>query len=295
LAENTRKAYATGLGSFAKFRAQYELEPVWPPSIDSIVLFVAWASIEGFTYRTVRLYVSAIGFHCKVKQCPDVSTHYVIQKALDGLRKDGRGVRTRLPITHSILGSILLSLPSICINVYETRLFVAAYTLAFFAFLRVGELAAKTKVCYKDVISISDVRMQPDGNSFVLVIRNSKTDQLGFGTTLRICSTGRSLCPVKSMRLYLQQRPPFLGALLCHFNGAPLTRYEFTAVLKRALTRLKLEYSNYTSHSFRIGAATAAAMSGCSAEVIKQAGRWRSEAYRVYIKPESVYTLPILS
>ncbi|KAH3712953.1 hypothetical protein DPMN_072715 [Dreissena polymorpha] len=44
-----------------------------------------------------------------------------------------------------------------------------------------------------------------------------------------------------------------------------------------------------------IGAATSAAMAGCEFETIKKAGRWRSDAYLVYLKHESVYTLPQLS
>ena len=41
---------------------------------------------------------------------------------------------------------------------------------------------------------------------------------------------------------------------------------------------------NFNTHSFRIGAATAAARADLPTETIKQLGRWRSDAYSVYVR-----------
>lgn len=267
---------------------------MWPPTIEYITLFIAWLSLQGFTYNTARLYVSAVGFQCKLKGLEEVSKHYVIQKALEGFKRSGRLRRTRLPITQSILRSVLSALPSVCANAYETKLFTAAYCLAFFAFLRIGELAVGNKKCISHVIAGSDVSLAPSGSSFNLIIRSSKTDQYGHGARLKVSCTGASICPVTSMSQFLSQRPPVKGPLFCHLNGYPLTRYQFTCILKKCLRKLQLDYESYTSHSFRIGAATTAAMAGCSTDTIKQAGRWRSDAYRVYIRPDSAYTVPKL-
>ena len=67
--------------------------------------------------------------------------------------------------------------------------------------------------------------------------------------------------------------------LFCHFDGRPLSRYQFTGVLKKTLHHFDIDYSKFKSHSFRIGAATTAAAMGCSVEDIKTTGRWRSNAY----------------
>ena len=67
-------------------------------------------------------------------------------------------------------------------------------------------------------------------------------------------------------------------------SGAPLTRYQFCAVLRKAIQFLGLDSNKYKSHSFRIGAATQCAMNGIDVEAIKNMGRWKSISYRNYIR-----------
>ena len=65
----------------------------------------------------------------------------------------------------------------------------------------------------------------------------------------------------------------------------PLRKGAFRSYLKALLNQLGLDNSCYNTHSFRIGAATSAESAGLSESQIKTMGRWRSDAYRRYIKP----------
>ena len=91
-------------------------------------------------------------------------------------------------------------------------------------------------------------------------------------------------CPVKAMETYLGIRPEGRGPLFCHIDGSPLTRYQFDAVLKKTLFESGVGARQYGTHSFRIGAATTAALKGIPAEQIMTMGRWRSDAYLRYIR-----------
>ena len=53
----------------------------------------------------------------------------------------------------------------------------------------------------------------------------------------------------------------------------------------KLLQDLNLDPSCYNTHSFRIGTATSAEAAGLTESQIKTLGRWRSNAYRCYIKP----------
>ena len=76
----------------------------------------------------------------------------------------------RLPI-QTLLKAVIGALSSVCKNEYECRLFGAAYCLAFFAFLRVGELVASNRIGAESVIMASDVIVNEDSDSLSLVIR----------------------------------------------------------------------------------------------------------------------------
>ena len=54
--------------------------------------------------------------------------------------------------------------------------------------------------------------------------------------------------------------------------------------VREALQPSGVDVSHYSGHSFRIGAATAAAAAGIEDSLIKTLGRWRSSAYQLYVR-----------
>ena len=78
-------------------------------------------------------------------------------------------------------------------------------------------------------------------------------------------------------------RPSMAGPLFIYKDGTPLTRERLVAV-RHALERLGHVASQYSGHSFRIGAATTAAQAGLEDSVVKMMGRWESSAYLRYIR-----------
>ena len=257
--------------------------------------FTAFLSLKKFAFKTAQLYVAAISYGCKIRAVPDPTNHFLVKKVVEGLKRRQKGMTdSRLPISHELLIQVIIKLPAVCHNMYEAKLFGAAFTLAFYAFLRVGELTYTNGRPLEHVLSVNDVTVNVQEKSIFLKIRFSKTDQYGEGTTIKIKGGGNGLCPVAKITEYLLVRPKGNGPLLLHWDKKPLTRYQFGAVLCKAIRLNGLDHSRFKTHSFRIGAASAAAKLGYSDTEIQSAGRWRSSAFKSYIR-NNIVEVPQLS
>ena len=169
------------------------------------------------------------------------------------------------------------------------KLFSAAFALAFFGFFRISELLGQSgnSALQRPPLKVDDVQVS---ERLTVMLGGSKTDQTQKGTQVVIEKTTNkpAVCPVKLMKAYLEIRQKSSQCLFIHYGGAPLTRYQFQGVLKRAAAMLGWNTSTHTSHSFRIGAATTAALNGLSLECIKAKGRWKSKAAQGYIRPGKI-------
>ena len=132
-------------------------------------------------------------------------------------------------------------------------------------------------------IKVTNVRNSDDG--LEIFLQRSKTDQYETGVTIHLAPQGdKQLCPVQTLNVFLIFRPTIDGILFCHFDGQPLTKYQFSSMLKRSLSVLDMSHSKLSSHSFRIGMATQCAIDGYLDEQIMRFGRWRSNVYLRYIR-----------
>jgi hypothetical protein len=88
------------------------------------------------------------------------------------------------------------------------------------------------------------------------------------------------------MKNYLLQTPsiPESRPLFQFESGTPLTRATLTSHLRSLLQQQGLDETLYASHSFRIGATTAAGSAGLPTWLIKTLGRWSSDCYERYIR-----------
>jgi len=76
--------------------------------------------------------------------------------------------------------------------------------------------------------------------------------------------------------------------MVVHSPDSGFSSISITSSSKQAINPIgitKSTYSWYNTHSFRIGGATSAAEADVSQATIQQLGRWRSQAYRCYIRP----------
>ena len=285
MAVNTRLAYATACRKFQEFRVEYKLPTSWPIAASHLVLFISYCFETGLAASTIRLYISGISFVHKIHNWPDPSEYFMIKKMLEGCRRLRQRKDVRVPITLSILTRICQQLTFVTYSRYETLLFQAVYSLAYFGLFRVSELVATSIYQTSHALCANDVQFEPSFEAIIICIRSSKTNQVGGPVRIRIPdSADNNLSCVQLMREYVQVRPKHGGFFFCHANGNPLTRSQFSGVLCKALKQCGFLSGSYKSHSFRIGRASELAVQGVSGENIKKMGRWSSSAYKTYLR-----------
>ena len=287
VAPSTASAYRSGARRYNSFCTRTGLT-AFPLTETVVCRFVAHLHQSQLSLSSIRLYLSAIRFFQIAYGFgnPHLESfhrlHYVVRGVARTQPRSGRA--SRLPITVEILQHLRRAWSSHSPH-YEAVMLWAACTLGFFAFLRAGEFIA-CENNGRSVLMPGDVRVDSRENPSFLAItlRGSKTDPYGLGQVLYVGRTGSPICPVAAVLSFLAVRPPSAGPLFVHADSSPLTRAQLIAAVRSALEGLGVDVTRYSGHSFRIGAATAAAQVGLSDSFIQTLGRWRSSAYLRYIR-----------
>ena len=201
-------------------------------------------------------------------------------------KKGGKG-RPRLPITPPILRMLRKAWLTGDAN-YDSVMLWAACSLCFFGFFRSGELTSPSENSFDPSVHLSfqDIAVDDKDNPTVLRVhlRASKTDPFRTGVDVYVGKTGDELCPVTAMVNYLSKRGGEDGPLFYYSSRKFLTRESLVTRIRAALGVSGLDASNYSGHSFRSGAATTALEAGISDATIQMLGRWKSDAYKRYIR-----------
>ena len=173
----------------------------------------------------------------------------------------------------------------------DRKMLWAAFCLVFHGFLRVSEYTVPTIGAFDPLrlATHKDIRyIRWHKQWLTFTIKYSKMDQLGRSTKIHLRKMGRSTCPHMAMRRYQRQRcgPIAATPLFTFSDGNPLTPSSCRYHLHRLLSQAGYRPDHFNTHSFRIGAATSAAVMGASSRAIKRLGRWRSRTFKAYIRPQ---------
>ena len=164
------------------------------------------------------------------------------------------------------------------------------FLLAFYGFFRIGELAAKGADCAASVLRLQDLKFlmqhgQPQMIKIIITTLKHNTDRKLIEIVIEREDT-LPYCPVQALVEYCKLRGASRGPLFCQPNLAPITVYQFNTELSQCLQFCGLDTRRYKGHSFRIGAASLAADKGFSDAQIRTLGRWKSDAFKLYIRSE---------
>jgi hypothetical protein len=287
LAPNTKKVYKQAISCFRGYmKTYYKVCCISKVSLGQVICFVAYLFRVGKAPGSITTYLAALSYYFRISNTPDLTNNFLIKKMLSGAKRLASSSDMRQPITLPILEKLLVSLQYITHSRYQRYLYMAMYLLAFYAFLRVGEMTINSEsnanlLLYKN-LSLKD---STQGSSMILTMTNFKHNLGKNPVQLEIKSQPKcSFCPVQAMLGYLELRGTEDGPLFCYGSGRPVSRSEFCKVLRSALKFSKLDTETFKAHSFRIGAATQAHLQGFSDSQIRMMGRWHSESFQRYIR-----------
>ena len=202
--------------------------------------------------------------------------------------KEGRTTRKKQPITPTILRGVYSLKGDQELGGGDWKMFWGACCLAFFGFLRAGEMVPPSAQAYDPSYHLNFSDLSADHRTHPSVIhvriKASKTDPYRRGVTVVLGETKKDLCPVLALMDYLRVRGSGPGPLFKCRNGDTLTKPMFVKWVQQALTKLGYDRRDYAGHSFRVGAATTAASVGVQDSIIKAMGRWESSAYLLYMR-----------
>ena len=216
-------------------------------------------------HSTTKNYLSAIKhYHLSHGYALDLLAFLRLQLILRGIkRSQGVNSKIRRPIALHIL-NLFYHLLNVKLTTNKDSIMVwATMSLAFFGFLRIGELTCDSNFNPECHLTLSDLVFMPKSSPIYMLVRLkvSKTEPFRKGQTVVIGRANSKLCPISAMLAYIESRTPFpnSGPLFTFQSGSFLTRGKFTSETRDLLSKGGLDSSEFAGHSFRIGAATTAA------------------------------------
>ena len=161
-----KKAFATSSATYQQTTPQLPWRPIWQPS----GLFTS---------------ASALLTHCK-------EHHVSIWCSGAQAAKRVHARLQRLPVTAQLMRHLKQALPGHVLSVHYQHMLWAAYCLAFFGFMRIGELLGTQADTGAPLLTASNVSLAPGW--LTVRVRQGKTDPFRRGCQLHIGELGSFMC-----------------------------------------------------------------------------------------------------
>lgn len=260
-----------------------------PVNTNNVGLYVSHLASLGLQPSTIQSHLSALSFVHKIHNQVDPTHTFLIGKIMAALHKNSPCVDKRQPITLPLLQKLISDLPTTQDCAYQVALYSAMYSLAYFACLRVGELVNSNNK--SNTLQLNQVtQLSCNGETTAIRIYFLQYKHSGGEKPvleIKVHGDGR-YCPVKLLQKYLNLRPSSPGPLFLTSLGKPISRQQFSKVLTSSVQFRSLDPSAYNTHSFRIGRCSDMMSQGFSDAQIRAVGRWKSDAYKRYIRPNVI-------
>lgn len=246
-----------------------------------VSLFIAFLALRGLAFGTIQGYLFAVRAYYMDVTLGAVNplTHYQVTQVLTGVKQQfGNRPKPKFAILPEYLLAIVGKMGNSPADIRDWALFL----LAFWGLLRKSELLA---ILLGNIVKIA--------GGLKLWIGDSKTDKNRVGMWVVVAERQDVLCPVRATTRLLESLPANLQIPNTHlalatvrrtWTSKPLAGKSFANRIKFWIQAIGLDPKDYSGHSLRRGGATTMARAGIPADVIQIQGRWRSDAYKLYLQ-----------
>lgn len=299
--ESTVRHYNAGVSKLITFAKAFKIprEDLLPIDPDHLYQFVLWAGprIPGsdnlptgspIKSTTIRTYLSGIkawhlyhNYQYPHQATPRIELMLTTAKKLD-IREREKGPKSPVLVKH--LFSLLESLTN---RSLEDMTACTIGLIAFWGMARLGELLKHTSS--HDQVRVRDIVWDPLGEYLTIRIRAAKTAAVGEIQELHLRKQASILDPVAAIRRLID--------CTAASDDDPLFSYPVND-RRRTLTKSRCQKifsrvwqspteEKLTGHSFRVGGASLRWNLGVPLEDIVKIGRWKSKAYKLYLREYS--------
>ena len=283
LAPSSQLQYSKHWQSFKKITNSTLKTIALPASSYDVGLYIVYLHSMGLKANSIRSYLSAISFVHKLNDHLDPIDKFRIKKLLDVLKNMDGPKKKRAAITISLLQKIVDAIDFVAPNKFDKKLFKSAFLLMYHVCLRISEIAVSKQSSH--TLHLNNFISRKDE---LQICMNSFKHSHNRSYNIKIKATKDKYSPLVAYNNYKILGGSFPGPFYLKKNGKPLRRTQIAAVLGKALASLSMKEKNYNTHSFRIGKITDLAALGASDNQLRQTGRFHSNTFMKYIKPNTV-------
>lgn len=312
LASDSKTVYNTGVRHLRNYLVEMNPHLQYPFTDQDWVLFYTWLT-ERVSPDSASSYLSHVVYAFETSAGiprPDWKRFPLLERAKKGARRAAPKNRKRKhPVTYSLACRMVDNVrirPDTVTELSGMLIFIVILLVGISGWFRLGELIPKSKKTHPEKLirrgQITIFRTPGMTPYMRIWLFRSKGDTLNEGVPIYIPGNSEvpRHCPLLWMEALLRvtDGPNVTSAtpIFVFPNGTLVLKAPFVKWLRRQLRILGLDVSLFAGHSLRIGAAVSAARRGLSDDLIKRLGRWKSDAYLLYVKftPLSIQKLRTL-
>lgn len=306
---STRQTYSSGINSYLSFIDFHELHPAFPASIATLCLWVTYlaAPPRRLTLATCKVYLAGVitrhtemGLNNPLEDAPPV-----LDRIFTGIKRwsTTASSQPKLPITTAMLQDMRQHLD---LNIRSDSLLWAMMWTATAGLLRISEFTLANSRETDRSLQLRQLTLYDQGDGVVdtlsvtassrikratLHLEASKTDPFRAGVDIVIASPTALQALIRYIIHLKQQRPVPTSPLFTFPDQSAVKRSWLMKRVSELLARIGHQAEDYSSHSFRKGGAVSLQQLGVEDSVIRRLGRWKSDAFHLYVRHASLDTL----